>query len=144
MRFIFPAVLLITSVSASTLVERPEHNTHAYKRTDFKNVIDYCSTNINNEYDAYKLIELISTGKGEVGNYSFNGVDNKLGTYEEHKLAFELLEQIGNKYGSGFYIPYGPNYAFVRTAVNYGALNKWFEENKVLSEESNRKDSNRN
>ena len=142
MRFIFTSVLLITSVNAAELIQ--EHKPNTYKRTDFEYVIKHCSSNINNEYDAYKLIELIATGEGKVGKYSFNGVDSKLGTYEEHKLAFELLEQIGNKYGSGFYIPYGPNYDFVRTAINYGALNKWFEENKVLSEKSKKKDFNEN
>ena len=138
MRFIFTSVLLITSVSASTLVERPEHNTHKHRRADFEDVIGYYSKNINNEYEMYKFIKLISTGKGNVNDHSFNGVGS-LRTYEDHKSAFELLQDIGNKYGSGFYIPYGPNYEFVRTAINYGALNKGVEENKGLIQKSSRK-----
>ena len=136
MRFILTSVLLMTSVLA-TVLEEQRHNTNTYKRTAFQDVIEYHSGNINNEYEAYKLIKLIATGEGEVGVYSFNGIYNKLGTYEEHDKAFKLLQEIGHKYGSGFYIPYGDNYDFVRTAVNCGALNKWFEENKGLNEERN-------
>ena len=76
---------------------------------------------LESELRAYEFIKLISTGVGKVGEHYFNGV-GPIGTYEEHKLAFELLNYIGHKYGSGFYIPYGPNYDFVRTAVNYGSL----------------------
>lgn len=126
------SILMIGSCF-STEIENPyqEHNSHTNRITNFEAVIDYYNDSaLESELRAYEFIKFISTGKGEVGNYSFNGVDNKLGTYEEHDKAFKLLEKIGHKYGSSFYIPYGNNYDFVSSALNYGALNKWFEDNK--------------
>jgi hypothetical protein len=140
---IFTSALMIGSCFV-TVAENPyqEHNKHEHKRTDFEYVIDnYKDSALESKFRAYKLIELIATGEGKVGNYSFNGIGS-LGTYEEHKLAFELLQYIGNKYGSGFYIPYGDNYDFVRTAINYGALfGKGVESKATNSIISNNKNS---
>ena len=131
---------LICSSNATEVIRQNEEDLKcvSIQKNIFRDLTDYYSEHINNKYDVYEFIELISTGKGEFNGYSFNGIDKKLGTDEEHELAFELLQEIGCRFGSGFYIPYGDNYDFVRTAVNCGALNKWFEENNdVISEKSN-------
>ena len=125
--------ILMTSCSYETKLDPPfydEFNSKKHPNKKFEAVIDhYKDMALESELRAYELIKLISTGKGTVGDLSFNGVGS-LGTYEEHDKAFKLLQEIGCRFGSGFYIPYGPNYDFVRTAVNVGSLNKWFEENK--------------
>ena len=139
---IFTSALMIGSCFATVTETYQEHNTHTYKRTDFKNVIDhYKGRALESALDAYKFIELISTGIGTVNGYSFNGVDNTLGTYEEHDKAFELLQEIGCKYGSGFYIPYGDNYDFVRTALNCGDLFGKGVESKITNPISNNKEA---